>query len=135
LALVKIFHLPFVLIIVGNRYRWKENDPFGSDAVYNTIAFVKFGTHHLPDELLRLTAKQLSWFAYVMHLAMDGNRNMKESELGVHKKQMKELKRFIINQRHMLRRFELIAGEETDPTADALGDDLADDWLSTLHFS
>lgn len=73
---IEVWKESLIPLFEGNRYRWKENDPFGSDAVYNTIAFVKFGTHHLPDEPLKLIAKQLSWFAYVMHLTTDGNRNI-----------------------------------------------------------
>lgn len=121
--------LSLILFIAGNKYRWKEADPFGSDAFCNAIAYVKFGIHHLEIRPLRVTAKQLAWFAYIMHLAMDGNRNMKENELHMHKREMKTLKRFIIEQQHQFTRIEVVGVGDSSPIHDVLGENVgADDF-------
>jgi len=111
-----------------NRWRWSEDDPFGSDAFCNTISFVKFGKRHSEDQPLRLTAKQLAWFAYVMQLAMDGDRNMKEREMRLHKKEIKRLKKFILDNRHLLKKIEIVVAEDGDIVQEHLGEDLEDDY-------
>jgi len=89
---------------------------------------VKFGTHYLEDQPLLLTTKQLAWFAYVMQLAMDGDRNMKESEMRLHKKEIKGLKKFILDNRHLLKKIEVVVLEDGDTVQEVLGDDLEDDY-------
>jgi len=79
------------------------------------------------DEPLRLTVKQLVWFAYVMFLAVDGDRNMKESEMRLHKKEMKGMKRFILENRQFLTKIELILPEDVDTVQEVLGEDLEEE--------
>ena len=76
--------------------------------------FIKFGKNFFEDEPIRITAKQLAWIAYVMHLAMDGDCNMKESDIRIHRKEIKGFKKFILKQWHMLQRIEVIVLEDTE---------------------
>jgi len=61
-----------------------------------------------------------------MHLAMDGDRNMKESDMRLHKKEIKGLKKFILESRHLLQKIEIVVAEDGDPIQEVLGEDLED---------
>ena len=73
---------------------------------------MKFGKRYSEDQPLRLTAKQLAWFAYVMKLAMVGDRNMKESEMRLHMKAIKGLKQYVLESRHVMRKIEVVVDGE-----------------------
>jgi len=79
------------------------------------------------DEPFRLIAKQLAWFAYVMFLAVDGDRNMKESEMRLHKKEMKGMKQFILENRQFLTKIEIILPKDAHTVQEVLGEDLEEE--------
>lgn len=117
----------YVFGTAGNCWRWNGADPFGLDALCKTIAFVKFGRRYSPEEPLQLTAKQLAWFAYVLTLALDGDRNMKESEMRLHRKEINSMKKFILESRHLLTKIEIVDFEDVNKVHEVLGEDLEED--------
>ena len=74
-----------------------------------------------------MTAKQLAWFAYVLTLALDGDRNMKESEMRLHRKEINSMKKFILESRHVLMKIEIVDFEDVDRVQEVLGEDLEED--------
>ena len=49
-----------------NNWRWKDGDPFGSDAFFGAIACIMSGKNYSTRTPISMLPNQLAWFAYVV---------------------------------------------------------------------
>ncbi|KAG0596273.1 hypothetical protein M758_UG239200 [Ceratodon purpureus] len=109
-----------------NNWRWKDGDPFGSDAFFGAIACIMSGKNYSTRTPISMLPNQLAWFAYVLGLAMDGDRNMKETELRFHQEGIQGYIHFILERRDSIRRINVIHATEDNLEA-TLGTDVGCD--------